>query len=80
MFRETTSHIVKRNAFDNVRSSFTKRQGMFPVILAMCFILMNLTKNWVLKMGSPPKRVPPNFKVFILGNMKCLRLANIKER
>ena len=24
--------------FDNVRSSFTKRQDMFPVILALCFI------------------------------------------
>ena len=26
-------------AFDNVRSSFTKRQDMFPVILALCFVL-----------------------------------------
>ena len=25
--------------FDNVRSSFTKRQAMFPVVLALCFIL-----------------------------------------
>ena len=25
--------------FDNVRSSFTKRQDMFPVILALCFVL-----------------------------------------
>ena len=25
--------------FDNVRSSFTKRQDMFPAILALCFVL-----------------------------------------
>ena len=25
--------------FDNVKSSFTKRQDIFPVILALCFIL-----------------------------------------
>ena len=25
--------------FDNVRSSSTKRQDMFPVILALCFVL-----------------------------------------
>ena len=28
--------------FDNVRSSFTKRQDMFPVILALCFVLKKL--------------------------------------
>ena len=28
--------------FDNVRSSFTKRENMFPVILALCSICINL--------------------------------------
>ena len=36
-FPETSSHIAK--TFDNMRSSFTKRQDMFPGILALCFIL-----------------------------------------
>ena len=39
--------------FDNVRSSFTKRQDMFPVILAMCFVLFCVTlyhwQPWILQ-------------------------------
>ena len=43
-FRETTSHIVKSNDysfinFDNVRSSFMKRQVMFPVVMVLYSIL-----------------------------------------
>ena len=45
------------STFDNVRISFTKRQDMFPVILALCFVL---------KIFRCSEHYAPNLNVFLL--------------
>ena len=78
--------------FGNVRSSFTKRQDMFPVILALCFILKMFLSNIVLRFRcflvslsvGLHKAVLSNYVFFCVNAKKkekggkCMQLSDVR--